>query len=171
MPVNAEIKARCSHPHRVRDYLVSQKAFCKGLDHQVDTYFNVPYGRLKLRRGLIENALIHYHRPDGEGPKSSHVTLFPTDGGDVLLGILSKSLGVKTVVDKKREIWFIGEVKFHIDSVDGLGDFVEIEVIDADGDRPFRSLLETCRRHMEALGIDASDLVSSSYSDMMLERT
>jgi len=69
--LNVEIKARCKDAGPVRDYLVSNGAILKGTDHQTDTYFNVPNGRLKLREGNIENNLIFYERPDQAGPKQS----------------------------------------------------------------------------------------------------
>ena len=68
MPKNVEIKARCEDPRQIRDYLLSHHAIFKGIDHQRDTYFNVSHGRLKLRQGKIENALIHYQRTDQKGP-------------------------------------------------------------------------------------------------------
>ena len=62
--LNIEIKARCTDSRFIRDYLLSRGADFKGTDHQTDTYFNVPHGRLKLREGNIENNLIFYIRPD-----------------------------------------------------------------------------------------------------------
>ena len=74
---------------------------------------------------------------------------------------------VLKVVKKHREIYFIGNVKFHIDSVDGLGDFVEIETIDASGSIGRDELLRQCGEYMELLGIADEDLVEGSYSDMV----
>lgn len=170
MPVNMEIKARCKDPNLARAVLKALEADFIGLDRQKDIYFNVPVGRLKLRTGNIENALIHYDRADQEGPKSSHVTLFTTTEGNALLDILERSLGIKAVVDKEREIYFLGHVKFHVDKVESLGDFVEIEVIDRDGNIPHEQLLATCREYMRALDISEEDLVSDSYSDQIMRR-
>ena len=66
--INIEIKARCFHPQKVEAFLRSHHALFIGLDHQKDTYFNVPSGRLKLRQGNIENSLIFYDRPNQDGP-------------------------------------------------------------------------------------------------------
>jgi len=74
---NVEIKARCEDPRHIRDYLLSNHAIFKGTDTQRDTYFNVPNGRMKLRQGKIENALIHYNRTDQAGPKATVVTPYP----------------------------------------------------------------------------------------------
>ena len=125
--VNVEIKARCDQPSSVRSILIGLDADYRGLDHQIDTYFNAPHGRLKLREGNIENSLIFYARNDQAGPKQSDIKLCVLPAGTCLKNVLEKAYGVKAVVDKKREIYFIDNVKFHIDDVQGLGSFVEIE--------------------------------------------
>ena len=79
--LNVEIKARCPNHQTIRDILQSRHADFRGTDDQIDTYFKVNYGRLKLREGNIENALIYYDREDQEGPKQSSVTLVPTTPG------------------------------------------------------------------------------------------
>ena len=73
--LNVEIKAKCSDPDFVRTYLNNAGADFKGTDLQIDTYFNVPEGRLKIREGNIENSLIYYQREDNAGPKNSHFHL------------------------------------------------------------------------------------------------
>jgi len=72
--VNVEIKASCSDIDKVEKLLHELQADYKGEDHQIDTYFNSPNGRLKLREGNIENALIHYYRGNQSEPKVSDVT-------------------------------------------------------------------------------------------------
>jgi predicted adenylyl cyclase CyaB len=166
---NVEIKARCEDPRHIRDYLLSNHAIFKGTDTQRDTYFNVPNGRLKLRQGKIENALIHYQRSDQKGPKSSEVTLYPVAESNLLRSLLEKALGIKIVVDKVREIYFIENVKFHIDIVSKLGNFVEIEAISADGKIPLEKLQEQCNFYMSVLDVHDEDLLHNSYSDLLLE--
>ncbi|MCI5058575.1 MAG: adenylate cyclase, partial [Flavobacteriales bacterium] len=68
---NVEIKARCKNPDEIRSILRSLNATFIGKDHQVDTYYECSTGRLKLREGNIENALIYYNRPDDPNPKLS----------------------------------------------------------------------------------------------------
>ena len=166
---NVEIKARCEDPRYIREYLLSNHAIFKGTDAQRDTYFNVPNGRLKLRQGKIENALIHYHRTDQKGPKASEVTLYPVAESNLLRSLLEKALGIKVVVDKVREIYFIENVKFHIDIVNKLGNFVEIEAISIDGKLPMDKLQEQCKHYMSVLGLHDDDLLHNSYSDQMLD--
>jgi adenylate cyclase class 2 len=165
--INVEIKARCGDPERVRDVLRSHQARFAGTDHQVDTYFRVPAGRLKLREGNIENALIYYDRQNESGPMQSDVLLHAVAPNSGLKEILTKTLGVLVVVDKRREIYYVANVKFHIDTVQGLGSFVEIEA--AGDERTDRGkLLEQCRDYVEQFAIEDNDLVAESYSDMVI---
>ena len=167
MPVNIEIKARCSNPEKVAKRLLELGADHRGTDHQVDTYFRVPDGRLKLREGKIENNLIYYKRSNQDGPKKSDVILYPAGKKRGLKQILSEAMGVLVVVDKKRDIFFIGNVKFHIDNVDSLGNFMEIEAIGDEGEE--EQLNDQCTYYMHELGITEEDLVSVSYSDLIFE--
>ena len=125
--LNVEIKARSNNPAGIRNYLLVNNADFKKVDEQTDTYFNVKNGRLKLREGNIENNLIFYERANQAGPKNSHFHLVKVEDAKAMKEILTKSMGVKVVVKKKREIYYISNVKFHIDEVPGLGSFVEIE--------------------------------------------
>lgn len=170
MHLNIEIKARCTNPDLIRNYLKENKANFKGTDFQRDTYFNVPNGRLKLRQGNIENSLIHYERENQSGPKSSHVSLYKVENGDVLRNVLLNALGEKVTVEKQREIYFIDNVKFHLDEVPGLGSFAEIEAIDNDGSIGKERLQEQCEFYLKAFGIAETDLLTDSYSDMLLNQ-
>jgi adenylate cyclase, class 2 len=165
---NIEIKARCEDPRHIRDYLLSRHAIFKGTDFQRDTYFNVSQGRMKLRQGKIENALIHYHRDDQKGPKSSQVTLYPVHESNLLRSLLEKALGIKVIVEKQREIYFIENVKFHIDIVQHLGSFIEIEAISEDEKLSQETLLDQCLYYMQEFGIREIDLLNNSYSDQLL---
>jgi predicted adenylyl cyclase CyaB len=190
--INVEIKARCLDHDRIRNFLKSHQAEFKGIDHQIDTYFKVNNGRLKLREGNIENNLIYYEREDKQGPKQCDFILFKSSPESSLKSVLINSCGVLVVVDKTREIYFIENVKFHIDTVLGLGTFMEIEAIDSDEsiarsarpllvngsaqlleeqpERRREKLLEQCNRYLKALNIPEEDLVSVSYSDLLLEK-
>lgn len=167
--INSEIKAKCDNHAKIRDYSVSHGADFKGTDHQIDTYFAVSKGRLKLREGSIENNLIFYERNDNAGPKQSAITFSPIEKGSSIRAVLEKALGVRIVVDKHREIYFIGNVKFHLDKVEGLGMFMEIEAIDWDGKIGANKLREQCEYYAKELGIAKTDLVVGSYSDLLLQ--
>jgi len=166
--LNIEIKAKYSNPQFIREYLRKNNAEFRGTDQQVDTYFTVRNGRLKLREGNIENNLIYYDRSDEPGPKGSHFHLVNIPDAEKLKEVLIKSLGIKVVVKKKREIWFIDNVKFHIDEVPGLGSFVEIEAGNINADVSKEKLQEQCEFYLKAFGIKNEDLIKVSYSDMLL---
>ena len=99
--MNVEIKAKCNDPGFVRNYLKEHNADFIGTDIQTDTYFKVSNGRLKLREGNIENNLIYYERSDQAGPKSSHFNLVKIEDANGLKEVLTRSTGVKVVVQKK----------------------------------------------------------------------
>lgn len=165
--LNIEIKARTRRAADIRDLLLERDADFRGLDRQRDTYFNSLKGRMKLREGRVENSLIYYDRPDLAGPKPSVVHLCPLPAGLNLREVLAAAYGIWKTVRKDREIYFIENVKFHLDRVEGLGEFVEIEAIDADGSRGEARLREQCAYYMELFGIEEADLITQSYSDMI----
>ena len=167
MALNIEIKAKTNHSEFIRDYLETNKAEFRGTDFQADTYFNVPNGRLKLREGNIENNLIYYERQNTPGAKESSFQLVHVSDAKSLKEILTKSLGIKIVVRKKREIYFIRNVKFHIDEVEGLGNFAEIEASDLHTGTSKEELQKQCDFYLSELKIKEEDLVSVSYSDML----
>jgi predicted adenylyl cyclase CyaB len=166
--LNVEIKARCINHDAIRRYLKSHNADRKGIEHQIDTYFNVPNGRLKLRESKVKNFLIQYERDNQEGPKQSKITLYKSEPGSSLKEALRNALGILAIVDKQREIYCLDNVKFHIDTVKNLGSFMEIEAIDIDGTLNKGKLHQQCENYLKELGIKASDLLSHSYSDMIL---
>ncbi len=165
--LNVEIKARCTDPVFIRNYLLANNAEFKGIDEQTDTYFNVINGRLKLREGNIENNLIYYHRADQAGPKNSSFQLVKIEDTEGLKDVLLKSLGQKIVVKKKREIYYIRNVKFHVDEVPGLGSFVEIEAGNINADLTESELKDQCEFYMKELMIKPEDLIKLSYSDLL----
>ena len=168
--LNVEIKARCNQPGAIRSYLHMNKAVFKGTDEQTDTYFNVPNGRLKLREGNIENNLIFYERNNLAGPKQSHFDLVKIDDVAGLKALLTRSIGIKVIVKKRREIYFINNVKFHIDEVPGLGSFTEIEASNINADLTREQLQEQCHYYMKEFGLQEDDLLQFSYSDMLMEK-
>jgi len=167
---NIEIKARCTDLDKIRRILTTHDAEFKGTDHQIDTYFRVKEGRLKLREGTIEKNLIYYRRDDTKTPKNSDIDLVPFEETKAIKNLLKSALDVKIIVDKKREIYFIGNVKFHLDVVKNLGTFMEIEAIDENDSIGEEKLRRQCEYYMDLLRISEQDLVARSYSDLLLER-
>ncbi len=167
--VNVEIKAACSNPENIRRVLLDKGAEYKGRDHQIDTYFKTESGRLKVREGNIENSIIYYERSNKKGPKKSDIIMVNDTKGSPFIDILRRVLDKLAVVDKKRDIFFIGNVKFHIDNVKGLGSFVEIEAIDYKGNIGEARLKQQAEEYLNLFGIKKKELVSHSYSDMLIE--
>ena len=163
---NIELKARVSSLATVRK--AAEQIATERLDtqRQVDTYFHCPNGRLKLREIDGQPAqLVWYARPDQEGPKASDYQLVPVADATALKTALSAALGVRVVVDKRREILMYHNVRIHLDEVAGLGQFVELEAVlgpetDDEAGRAQVDLL------IEKLAICSDDLLAGSYSDM-----
>ncbi len=164
---NYEFKARTDQLPALEEKLLTLEPRFAGEDRQIDTYFRVAAGRLKLREGNVENALIHYERADTAGAKESKVILYEHRPDARLKEILTKTLGVKTIVDKRRRIYFIDNVKFHFDTLAGLGTFVEVEAIDRDGRFSLDELARQCRHYAAFFGIGESDYIAHSYSDLV----
>ena len=123
MPANIEIKARVTDLAPIRAAI---EPLADGPAHvldQEDIFFAAPDGRLKLRTFADGNGeLIHYHRSDIAGPKTSHYTIAPTSDPDALRAILTSALGVLGVVRKRRWLYMVGQTRVHLDRVEGLGD-------------------------------------------------
>lgn len=169
MPLNAEFKARVDHLAPVRERLAALDPRWVGVDRQRDTYFHAASGRLKLREGTVETALIAYVRADVAGVKRSDVTLTrltPEAAAD-LRPVLTAALGVDVVVEKTREIAFVGHIKVHLDEVPGLGTFAEVEAIDTDGTRTAERLTADAAAMRTALGLDDAPLEAQSYADLI----
>ncbi len=165
--LNIELKARCEDFHRLREACRSLGAESQEPDRQLDTYFRVAYGRLKLRESLLSGAeLIFYNRADFAGPRESHWETCPVDNADEIKTILKKALGVRAVVAKRREVFVVGNVRVHLDKVQDLGGFVELEGI-VDDPSELSVVDNEVRRMQQALEIDNRSLLKESYSDLI----
>lgn len=170
MHINYEFKARCTDINRMENILLKRNPLFIGVDHQTDTYFNVQTGRLKLREGTIENALIHYERTDVAGAKQSNVLLYQHAPHPALKQILIAALSVKVIVAKKRKIYFIDNIKFHFDQVEGLGTFIEVEAIDKEATMSLPTLQQQCAEYISLFEVSSNDFVAESYSDLLLAK-
>jgi len=167
--VNFEFKARINDEQRVREALRRLKARSIGTDHQIDTYFQVPSGRLKVREGRIENALIFYRRNNARRARQSAVEMMLLPRRNSLRAILGRALATLAVVDKRREIYFVKNVKIHLDRVRQLGKFLEVEAISRRGN--VKKIRSQARRFQQLFGITAKDIVAESYSDLILAKS
>ena len=167
MPTNVEIKACVNDRERLAHLAASLSGGPPTVLRQEDTFFRVPAGRLKLRKhGPAQGELIFYRRPDQTGPKSSDYSISVTTEPDTLRDVLAAALGVVGVVRKERRLYLVDRTRIHLDRVDGLGDFVELEVVL----RPGQSEEEgraTAADLMRLLEIDPVDLIAGAYLDLL----
>ncbi|MBZ5542278.1 MAG: class IV adenylate cyclase [Acidobacteriia bacterium] len=166
---NYEFKARLKDERHVRAALKRLRARYVGTDRQVDTYFKVQRGRLKVREGRIENALIFYERADTPRARRARIEMTLLPRRNSLCAILRHTLPVRAVVAKRREIYFVGNVKIHLDNVRRLGRFVEVEAVSRSG--KVGRAREQARRFQKLFGISSQDILRQSYSDMVLKKT
>jgi adenylate cyclase len=167
MARNVEIKVRLSDyedtARRARELSPSEPVVIE----QEDVFFPCPSGRLKLRiLGPERGELIFYQRPDQEGPKTSHYFLAPTSDPTGLRHVLATAYGEKAVVRKIRHLYLVGRTRIHLDRVEGLGDFLELEVVLAEEDSIEGGEAEA-HRLMEPLGVLPEDLVPDAYIDLL----
>ena len=167
MPRNIEIKARISS---VESLLPRARALADGepvtID-QDDSFFNVPQGRLKLRQFADGSAeLIHYHRADSPDTKASDYVRVPVPDPAALREALARACGLLGRVQKQRLLLMAGPTRIHLDRVAGLGDFMELEVVLADGqsDAEGAAIAEAL---MDALGLADAHRLAGSYLDLM----
>lgn len=134
---------------------------------QTDTFYPVPNGRLKLR--VFEDGtgeLIHYERPDTAEAVPSEYTIHRTDEPTLLGDALAGALGCRGIVRKTRTLYLQGQTRIHLDRVEGLGSFAELEVVLAPGQEADagRAIAE---RLLTELGISPGDLVRPAYIDLL----
>ncbi|HHZ93388.1 TPA: CYTH domain-containing protein [Candidatus Poribacteria bacterium] len=164
---NLEVKAKCISPELAIQNLVGLGATHEKKMCQVDTYFNAPEGRLKLREeGSDFASLIYYHRCDTAESCYSDYHICQIHDLDSFKLILSSALGTKVIVEKTRDLWWFGNTRVHLDHVSGLGDFIELETV-------LRNQTETSawleHNHVkDTLKIVEEDLVPVSYSDLLV---
>jgi len=165
---NLELKARHGDLAAARKVVQAMaRVRSVGVENQVDTYFQVPHGRLKLREINEESAmLIFYERPDQATARICNYQLVPFPDPVALKAALSAALGMRGVVRKRREIYFWHNVRIHLDEVAGLGTFVEFEAVLSPEDD--ENLAQERLDHLcKWLGIAPGDLLGQSNVDLL----
>ena len=167
MPANIEVKAR------VHDFAALSARAAELSDTtvevipQVDTFFVMAKGRLKLRELAPDRAqLIYYERPNRDGPKRSDYSLLETHDPEGLRALLARALGVRGTVKKVRHLYIIGQTRVHLDRVADLGDFMELEVVLSSGQSDEEGH-RVAERLLEELGLDQQDLMDAAYMDLL----
>lgn len=170
MPSNIEIKARVHDFPALQARAVALSDTPEQVIPQEDTFFNIPTGRLKLRQLAPDSGqLVFYERPDQGGPKRSNYILTATSEPAALKAALAAALGVRGVVRKIRHLYLVGQTRIHLDEVEGLGNFMELEVVLKEGqsDSEGQAIAEDL---MGRLGIHPSNLVKGAYMDHLEQR-
>jgi predicted adenylyl cyclase CyaB len=170
MPCNIEIKARVAGLAAFTDRVASLAT--SGPVHltQDDTFFACPSGRLKLRvLDQQTGELIFYRRDDQAGPTASSYLIAPTSEPARLRECLTQAYGQVGRVVKDRVVYLVGRTRVHLDRVAGLGEFVELEVVLAEGE-PADDGAREAHDLMGKLGITAADLVEGAYVDLLAAR-
>jgi predicted adenylyl cyclase CyaB len=167
MPSNIEIKARASDFERKCALAERLSGAPPQLIAQRDTFFPCAHGRLKLRQlSETEGQLIAYSRPDTTSSKQSDYLICSTATPALLLETLSTALGTGVVVAKKRSLYLVGQTRIHLDEVEGLGTFLELEVVLTPG-QPAEEGHATATEIMRALEVREADLISGAYADLL----
>jgi homotetrameric cytidine deaminase len=164
---NVELKARDADPRRTLERALALGASDEGALRQRDTYFRPARGRLKLREEEPGAAhLVAYTRPDGEAARTSEYRLAPVADADAAREALDAALGTLVVVDKRRRLLLWEGVRIHLDEVEGLGAFVELEAV-AEAESDLTREHELVARLTDELGL--GERVAVSYSDLLLD--
>jgi predicted adenylyl cyclase CyaB len=164
---NVEVKARVEDPDDLRRRVESVAGGPAGVLEQRDVFFHVPEGRIKLRvfpdgRG----ELIAYRRADRSAPSLSDYRIHRTDNPVGLESFLRDLLGVRGEVCKTRRLYHLGQTRVHLDEVDRLGSFLELEVV-LDDDQTEEEGARIASRILAELRIPDADRVACAYVDLL----
>ena len=168
MKRNIEVKAKCADLTGARAAAMAVGAQIVGVLEQTDTYFRAHNGRLKLRETAGRAVeLIWYARADHTDTRRSDYQIVNVSDPDALKAVLAAALGVRVIVKKRRELLMWHNVRIHLDTVDNLGTFVELEAVltDESDESDSYARLETLTH---ALHVADADRIATSYSDALL---
>jgi adenylate cyclase class 2 len=169
---NVELKARDPDPARSLDRALALGADDRGEIRQRDTYFVAARGRLKLREqeaggSPLWDELIEYSRPDSAEAETSTYLRVPVADAEPLREALDAAYGTLVTVTKRRRLLLWENVRIHLDEVEGLGTYLELEGV-AEADSDLKAEHEKVERLLREFGIEDHDLVAESYSDLLL---
>ncbi len=167
MSRNIEIKAHYADPDRALEVVERLDCEYEGTDHQIDTFFEVAAGRMKLRESSLHGAsLIPYLRENKAAPRASEYAVIPIPDVEKVKPLLERILGVAAIVEKERRIYHYQNVRIHLDRVKHLGTFIEFEAV-INGDTTDEQGQELIRFLMDRFGIEPNDLVGEAYVDLL----
>jgi predicted adenylyl cyclase CyaB len=169
MPQNIELKVRVHSLSAMKKIADKIGARYIATVRQKDTYYAVPDGTLKLREAAGKTPeLIYYRCTEFKGGRSSEYLIAPLANSKQMHSLLSAILGERTmVVQKERTLYLYENVRIHLDRVNDLGTFLEFEAMLLHGKQQARILLDRLRAEF---GIQLSDILAVSYSDLLQEK-
>ncbi|MCE1166044.1 MAG: class IV adenylate cyclase [Bacteroidetes bacterium] len=167
LEIKTGIKNLASFRKKAAEYSRKAKSSRHFTEEQKDIYYNTGKGRLKLRiKNGKDGVLIYYKRSSASGKRVSNYFLSETSSPKELDSMMREMHGVKVIVEKKREIFLADNVRIHLDSVRGLGKYLEFEII-------FNSI-KNARRTLDGLiehfNLDESAFIKGSYSDLLIKK-
>lgn len=169
MSRNIEIKARLSRRSELENRIVPIADSGPIVLEQIDQFYRVPEGRLKLRQINGEHAeLIFYRRSDSAGPKTSDYSRVPIVHPDQLAQLLTLALEPVGIVKKTRTLYLIGQTRIHLDEVEDLGSYLELEVV-LEPSQTESAGEAIARELMQKLSIRHDDLVEGAYIDHLIK--
>lgn len=166
MPSNIEIKARARNFEEIKVRAERLSDTPVQVIPQEDIFFHTSQGRLKLRILADHAELIYYTRPNQDGPKRSDYHITRSNDPQNLKRVLELAYGIRGVVKKTRYLYLVGQTRVHLDDVDRLGQFMELEVVMHDGQSDAEGQ-EIAEGLMSALGVEISDLIDGAYMDLL----
>ena len=167
MPKNIEIKAKVRNIEVLRSKIEDLYNIKAENIFQVDTFFNIEKGRLKLRTfSNTKGELIYYLRNNSAGPKRSDYFIYKTDNSEELKKLLEISLGIRGVVRKKRLLYLVENTRIHLDEVEELGSFLELEVV-LNPEQNENEGKQIAKGFMRKLELDEKDLIDLAYIDLL----
>ena len=167
MPKNFEIKCRIRNLSEIKKILVSDRSYKYSIEKQKDIYYKVKSGRLKLRIINEKNSdLIYYNRKEKNRERVSNFVISSTINFKELNFIMTEQFEVMVIVNKKREIFVKDNIRIHLDTVNKLGNFLEIEIMFKDLNKAKKMMSEL----KDMLNLNTKDFIKSSYSDLLINK-
>ena len=167
MPKNFEIKCRIRNLSEIKKILVSDRSYKYSIEKQKDIYYKVKSGRLKLRIINEKNSdLIYYNRKEKNRERVSNFVISSTINFKELNFIMTEQFEVMVIVNKKREIFVKDNIRIHLDTVNKLGKFLEIEIMFKDLKKA-KKLMEELK---DLLRLNPKDFIKPSYSDLLINK-
>jgi predicted adenylyl cyclase CyaB len=170
MAKNIEIKVKVDDLEKLR---IRVQRICEGVGEEItqeDIFFNNSLGRFKLRILAPDmGQLIFYQRLDLAGPKLSNYLIYDTADPEGLKQVISQASGVRGTVRKRRWLYWFGSTRIHLDLVEGLGAFMELEVVLQPGESREVGMAAAAEL-MDLLAIDPDDLIEGAYIDLLEDK-